>query len=109
MRKLAVLLACVKWANENNIMIIANLTCEDEIADIFLNYNERQNLIDEYKGMSNDQIFDELEKKRNSLEVAIENVEHDFNIGTIVRNANSSMCRSQRFMRHCKTTSVRSM
>lgn len=50
---------------------------------------DTRNLIDEYKGMSNDQIFDELEKKRNSLEVAIENVEHDFNIGTIVRNANS--------------------
>ena len=39
--------------------------------------------------MSNEQVFDELSKKRNSLEIAIENVEHDFNIGSIVRTANS--------------------
>lgn len=39
--------------------------------------------------MTNEQVFDELNKKRNELEVAIENVEHDFNIGTIVRSANS--------------------
>ena len=46
-------------------------------------------MIDEYKGMTNEQVFDELNKKRNNLEIAIENVSHDFNIGTIVRNANS--------------------
>ncbi len=51
--------------------------------------NDTRNLIDEYKGMSNEQVFDELSKKRNELEVAIENVEHDFNVGTIVRSANS--------------------
>ena len=50
---------------------------------------DTRNLVDEYKGMTNEQIFDELSKKRNKLEIAIENVSHDFNIGTIVRNANS--------------------
>ena len=50
---------------------------------------DTRNLIDKYKGMANEQVFDELNKKRNTLEVAIENVEHDFNIGTIVRSANS--------------------
>ena len=50
---------------------------------------DTRNLIDEYKGMTNEQVFDELSKKRNELEVAIENVEQDFNIGTIVRSANS--------------------
>ena len=50
---------------------------------------DTRNLVDEYKGMTNEQVFDELSKKRNALEVAIENVEHDFNIGTIVRSANS--------------------
>lgn len=50
---------------------------------------DTRNLIDEYKGMTNEQVFDELSKKRNNLEVAIENVSHDFNMGTIVRNANS--------------------
>ncbi len=50
---------------------------------------DTRNLIDEYKGLPNEQVFDELEKKRLPLEIAIENVEHDFNIGSIVRTANS--------------------
>ncbi len=48
-----------------------------------------RNLQDEYKGLSNEQVFDELSKNRTQLEVAIENVEHDFNAGTIVRSANN--------------------
>ncbi|MBR3257004.1 TrmH family RNA methyltransferase [Candidatus Saccharibacteria bacterium] len=50
---------------------------------------DNRNLIDEYKGLSNEQVFDALNKKRNKLEVAIENVSHDFNMGSIVRTANS--------------------
>lgn len=50
---------------------------------------DTRNLINDLKGKSNEEIFDILEKKRNSLEVAIENVEHDFNVGTIVRSANN--------------------
>lgn len=50
---------------------------------------DTRNLQDEYKGLSNEQVFDALEQNRNPLEVAIENVEHDFNAGTIVRSANN--------------------
>ena len=50
---------------------------------------DTRNLIDEYKGMENEQIYDCLAKKRNALEIAIENVEHDFNVGSIVRTANA--------------------
>ena len=50
---------------------------------------DTRNLIDEYKGMENEQVFEALSKKRQNLEIAIENVEHDFNIGSIVRTANS--------------------
>ena len=50
---------------------------------------DTRNLIDEYKGLSNEQVFDALDKSRNRLEIAIENVEHDFNIGSIIRTANS--------------------
>ena len=50
---------------------------------------DTRNLIDEYKGLENAQVFDALSKKRTSLEIAIENVEHDFNIGSIIRTANS--------------------
>ena len=51
--------------------------------------NDTRNLIDEYKGLANEQVFEELAKKRLPLEIAIENLEHDFNIGSIVRTANS--------------------
>ena len=50
--------------------------------------------MDEYKGMTNEQVFDALSKKRNELEIAIENVSHDFNVGTIVRSANSFNART---------------
>ena len=50
---------------------------------------DTRNLLDEYKGLDNEQVFDALSKKRTPLEIAIENVEHDFNIGSIVRTANS--------------------
>ena len=44
---------------------------------------DTRNLIDKYKNKSNEQIFADLEKSRSTLEIAIENVEHDFNIGSI--------------------------
>ena len=50
---------------------------------------DTRNLIDELKGLKNEEVFECLEGKRNLLEVAIENVEHDFNAGTIVRSANN--------------------
>lgn len=50
---------------------------------------DTRNLIDAYKDLPNEQVFAELEKTRTPLEIAIENVEHDFNIGSIVRTANS--------------------
>lgn len=53
------------------------------------NQKDTRNLIDKFKGKENEQIFNTLNKSRNSLEIAIENIEHDFNIGSIVRTANS--------------------
>ena len=50
---------------------------------------DSRNLVDKFKGQANEQVKAELAKSRTPLEVAIENVEHDFNIGSIVRTANS--------------------
>ena len=50
---------------------------------------DTRNLIDKYKGLSNESIVADLDKTRIPLEIAIENLAHDFNIGTIVRNANA--------------------
>ncbi|MBR3163887.1 TrmH family RNA methyltransferase [Candidatus Saccharibacteria bacterium] len=51
--------------------------------------NDKRNLIDKFKGMTNEAIVQELDKTRMPIEIAIENLGHDFNIGTIVRNANA--------------------
>ena len=50
---------------------------------------DTRNLVDKFKGMPNEAIVSELDKTRIPIEVAIENLAHDFNIGTIVRNANA--------------------
>ena len=51
--------------------------------------NDTRNMIDEFKGLSNEDVKSKLDQSRSGLEVAIENVEHDFNVGTIVRSANN--------------------
>lgn len=61
------------------------IICMEETARL----DDTRNLQDEYKGLSNEQVFEALERKRTELEVAIENVTHDFNAGTIVRSANN--------------------
>ena len=43
---------------------------------------DTRNLIDEYKGLTNEEVFERLSEKRSALEVAIQNVSHDFNAGT---------------------------
>ena len=50
---------------------------------------DTRNLIDKFKGQPNEQVKAELARSRTPLEIAVENVEHDFNIGSIVRTANS--------------------
>lgn len=50
---------------------------------------DARNLIDDFKGLSNEKVVELLDLQRSELEVAIENVSHDFNVGTIVRSANN--------------------
>lgn len=51
--------------------------------------NDTRNVIDRYKGLSVAEIKDDLNRSRHNFHVAIENFQHDFNIGTIARNANA--------------------
>jgi tRNA G18 (ribose-2'-O)-methylase SpoU len=50
---------------------------------------DTRNVVDQYKGWTNEAIVADLDKARFDLEVAIENLAHDFNMGTVVRNANA--------------------
>ena len=51
--------------------------------------DDTRNVVDEFKGMSIEFIKGELDSHAHGLEIAIENLERDFNMGTIVRNANA--------------------
>lgn len=50
---------------------------------------DNRNVTDEFRGMSVEDIKKELDGRRHELEIAVENLERDFNMGTIVRNANA--------------------
>lgn len=51
--------------------------------------NDPRNLVDDFKGLSVAEVKNRLDQNRLSFHVAIENFSHDFNIGTIARNANA--------------------
>lgn len=50
---------------------------------------DKRNVEDRYRYWSVAAIKADMAKRANAVEVAIENWQHDFNIGTIVRNANA--------------------
>jgi tRNA G18 (ribose-2'-O)-methylase SpoU len=50
---------------------------------------DRRNVVDRYRYWSLDAIVADLDHRRHSFHVAIENWQHDMNIGTVVRTANA--------------------
>lgn len=50
---------------------------------------DRRNVVDEFRYLSVEAIVAELDARRSPLHIAIQNWEHDFNIGSIVRTANA--------------------
>ena len=52
---------------------------------------DRRNVVDGYRYWSREAIVAALDSRRHSFHVAVENWEHDLNIGTVVRNANAFM------------------
>lgn len=50
---------------------------------------DKRNVVDEFRGMSVAAIKSKLDTRQHSLEIAVENLERDFNMGTIVRTANA--------------------
>ena len=52
---------------------------------------DRRNVVDGYRYWSREAIVADLDSRRHPFHVAVENWEHDLNIGTVVRNANAFM------------------
>ncbi|MEI2775848.1 MAG: RNA methyltransferase [Tetrasphaera sp.] len=54
---------------------------------------DRRNVVDRYRYWSMAAIVADLDTRRHGFHVAIENWQHDFNIGTIVRTANAFLAK----------------
>jgi tRNA G18 (ribose-2'-O)-methylase SpoU len=50
---------------------------------------DRRNVVDRYRYWRHEAIVDDLDRRRHPFHVAVENWQHDMNIGTVVRNANA--------------------
>lgn len=54
-----------------------------------LAHGDRRNVVDRYRYWTHEAVVADLDTRRHGFHVAIENWQHDFNIGTVVRNANA--------------------
>ena len=61
----------------------------EEYDERLLREGDRRNVVDRYRYWSMEAIVADLDTRRHDFHVAIENWQHDFNIGTIVRSANA--------------------
>ncbi|MFP5321347.1 MAG: TrmH family RNA methyltransferase [Acidimicrobiia bacterium] len=50
---------------------------------------DRRNVVDRYRYWRLDAIVEDLDRRRHPFHVAVENLQHDLNIGSVVRNANA--------------------
>lgn len=50
---------------------------------------DRRNVVDPYRYWRRDAVVADLDRRRHTFHVAIENFQHDHNIGTVVRTANA--------------------
>ena len=62
---------------------------DDRLDPELLAHGDRRNVVDEYRYWSLEAIVADLDSRRHPFHVAIENWEHDFNIGSVVRTANA--------------------
>jgi tRNA G18 (ribose-2'-O)-methylase SpoU len=50
---------------------------------------DQRNVVDRYRYWKLTEIVADLDRQRNPLQIAIQNWEHDFNIGSVIRTANA--------------------
>jgi tRNA G18 (ribose-2'-O)-methylase SpoU len=62
---------------------------DDRLDPDLLANGDRRNVIDRYRYWRRDAVVEDLDQHRHPFHVAIENWQHDFNIGAVVRNANA--------------------
>jgi tRNA G18 (ribose-2'-O)-methylase SpoU len=61
-----------------------------EIQERIYNYfSDTRNVVDEFKGLPNERIKAIIKSRTLPFSVAMQHIEHDFNLGSVFRNANS--------------------
>jgi tRNA G18 (ribose-2'-O)-methylase SpoU len=66
---------------------------DDRLDPALLAEGDRRNVVDRYRYWTTEAIVADLDRRRLPYHVAVENWQHDFNIGTVVRNANAFLAR----------------
>src|SRR5690242_21466843 len=66
---------------------------DDRLDPELLANGDARNVVDGYRYWRHDAIVADLDARRHPFHVAIENWQHDFNIGSIVRTANAFLAR----------------
>lgn len=62
---------------------------DDRLDPALLAAGDRRNVVDRYRYWRQEAVVADLDLRRHPFHVAIENWQHDFNIGAVVRNANA--------------------
>ena len=66
---------------------------DPRLDEALLAEGDRRNVVDEFRYWKIEAIVAELDTRRHPFHVAIENLQHDFNIGSVVRTANAFLAR----------------
>jgi tRNA G18 (ribose-2'-O)-methylase SpoU len=70
--------------------VVVKLTPDDPRLDPeLLAHGDTRNVVDRYRYWRREAIVADLDSRRHPFHVAIENFQHDLNIGSVVRNANA--------------------
>jgi tRNA G18 (ribose-2'-O)-methylase SpoU len=71
-----------------------DLPADDRYDPALLAEGDRRNVVDAYRYWRRDAVVADLDRRRHDFHVAIENFQHDHNIGTVVRTANAFAARA---------------
>ena len=67
---------------------------EDHLDPQLVADGDLRNVVDRYRFWSHEAIVADLDGRRHDFHVAVENWQHDFNIGSVVRNANAFLAQA---------------
>jgi tRNA G18 (ribose-2'-O)-methylase SpoU len=67
-----------------------------------LAHGDRRNVVDQYRYWTREAIVADLDTRRHGFHVAVENWQHDFNIGSVVRTANAFLAKEVHIVGRCR-------